>query len=289
MAAYGGVTLRKVIPPVEMEDDDLMSEEFERQAKIASQAAEEEEPEYEEEEEDLSRYMSKDNASPPKNKDDMKRALAESRKCGKVCAGAAGASPSAKKEGGRSGAGFGSARKVGGKVRRTDEEKDEEDSSASSASEEEVPPKKPKSPAAAAKDESKKNGVKAAAKMTKNLVKSPYNTAVAALGKTSTKFLTSKNSYTNMVAAYNLHAGEFQTKHDMDCKDVSLALVASMENRDEILDAYIAISQELLARWRLKGLTENLYKEVKTLKADAAKLLEQQGAAAIEAVGDDMD
>jgi len=84
MAAYGGVTLRKVIPPVEMEDDDLMSEEFERQAKIASQAAEEEEPEYEEEEEDLSRYMSKDNASPPKNKDDMKRALAESRKCGKV-------------------------------------------------------------------------------------------------------------------------------------------------------------------------------------------------------------
>ncbi len=105
----------------------------------------------------------------------------------------------------------------------------------------------------------------------------------------STKFLTSKNSYTNMVAAYNLHAGEFQTKHDMDCKDVSLALVASMENRDEILDAYIAISQELLARWRLKGLTENLYKEVKTLKADAAKLLEQQGAAAIEAEGDDMD
>jgi len=121
---------------------------------------------------------------------------------------------------------------VGGKVRRTDEEKDEEDSSASSASEAEAPPKKPKSPAAAAKDESKKIGVKAAAKMTKNLVKSPYNTAVAALGKTSTKFLTSKNSYTNMVAAYNLHAGEFQTKHDMDCKDVSLALVASMENRE---------------------------------------------------------
>ncbi len=30
-----------MIPPVEMDDDDLMSEEFERQAKIASQAAEE--------------------------------------------------------------------------------------------------------------------------------------------------------------------------------------------------------------------------------------------------------
>jgi hypothetical protein len=44
-----------------------------------------EEPDYdEEEEEDLVRHAIKASASTPTEKDDMKRALAESRKCGKA-------------------------------------------------------------------------------------------------------------------------------------------------------------------------------------------------------------